>query len=222
MSHVLLWSRSRSISIATVPSDRTTRRPVPIAMAIGCARASVAKSPAPDIRSELPRARADSRSEVVLHVTALCARVGLATLRIATSAGTICAVRPRVLIVDDNAPFRAAARQLLERSGFDVVAEAGTGAEGIQEAKAHRPDLAIVDVQLADLDGFEVAERLATLDGTCEVILPSSLDGKDFGALVTASSARGFIPKDELSAPAIRAMLTRTTDRASGLPPPAV
>src|SRR4051794_30695018 len=212
MSHVLLWSRSRSISIASVPSDRTTRRPVPVAMAIGCARASVAK----------PRARADSRSEVVLHVTALCARVRLATLRIATSAGTICAVRPRVLIVDDNAPFRAAARQLLERSGFDVVAEAGTGAEGIQEAKAHRPDLAIVDVQLADLDGFEVAERLATLDGTCEVILTSSLDGKDFGALVTASSARGFIPKDELSAPAIRAMLTRTTDRASGLPPPAV
>jgi DNA-binding NarL/FixJ family response regulator len=114
----------------------------------------------------------------------------------------------RVLIIDDNVPFRAAARRLLERGGFDVVAEAGTGASGIREAKAHVPDLAIVDVQLPDFDGFDVAERLAGLEGAPAVILTSSLDGSDFGALVAASSALGFIPKDDLSAPAIRAMLT--------------
>jgi len=112
-------------------------------------------------------------------------------------------MRRRVLIIDDNIPFRAAARQLLERGGFAVVAEAGSGVEGIQEAKAHRPDLVIVDVQLPDFDGFEVAERLAGF----EVILTSSLDGGDFGALVAASPALGFIPKAELSATAIGAML---------------
>ena len=113
----------------------------------------------------------------------------------------------RVLIIDDNSDFRASARQLLERSGFVVVAEAGDGARGIDEAKAHAPDLVLLDVQLPDVDGFEVAERLSRLDVAVEVILTSSLDGTDFGALVTRSSALGFVPKAELSASAIEALL---------------
>jgi len=116
-------------------------------------------------------------------------------------------MRRRVLIVDDNEAFRAAARQLLERSGFVVVAEAGTGSEGIREAALKSPDLALVDVQLPDCDGFEVAERLSGVKPAPEVILTSSLDGSDFGALVAGSSALGFIPKAELSARAIEALL---------------
>jgi len=112
-----------------------------------------------------------------------------------------------VLIVDDNSAFRAAARHLLERAGFVVVAEAGDGAEGLLAAKEHTPDLAIVDVQLPDLNGFELAERLRAIGSSPEVILTSSLDGTDFGALVAGSSALGFIPKAELSAPAIDALL---------------
>ena len=119
-------------------------------------------------------------------------------------------MRRRVLIIDDNAAFRAAVRSLLERDGFVVVAEAGTGANGIQEAKEHRPDLVLVDVQLPDFDGFEVAERLSELEATFDVILTSSLDSADFGALVAGSSALGFIPKAELSAPAIHALLALT------------
>src|SRR6476646_1674220 len=90
----------------------------------------------------------------------------------------------RVLIIDDNAAFRAAARQLLERGGFVVVAEAGDGASGLREAKEHSPDLAVVDVQLPDSDGFDVAERLCGIESRPDVILVSSLDGADFGALV--------------------------------------
>jgi len=116
----------------------------------------------------------------------------------------------RVLIVDDNRAFRAAARQLLERAGFAVVAEAESGAGGVEEAKAHRPDLAIVDVQLPDFDGFEVADRLSRLEAPPRVILTSSLDDADFGALVAASSALGFVPKAELSGPLVNALLART------------
>jgi two-component system chemotaxis response regulator CheY len=119
-------------------------------------------------------------------------------------------MRRRVLIVDDNIAFRGAARQLLERGGFVVVAEAGDGVEGVRAAKEHTPDLAIVDVQLPDLDGFEVAQRLGALEPAPGVILVSSLDGTDFGALVASSSALGFIPKAELSAPAIAALLAPT------------
>jgi DNA-binding NarL/FixJ family response regulator len=116
----------------------------------------------------------------------------------------------RVLIVDDNGAFRAAARQLLERAGFSVVAEAGSGAGGVEKAKAHRPDVAIVDVQLPDFDGFAVAARLSELEAAPRVILVSSLDGADFGALVAGSSALGFVPKAELSASRINGLLAQT------------
>ena len=116
----------------------------------------------------------------------------------------------RVLIVDDNGAFRAAARLLLERAGFSVVAEADSGATGVEEAKAHTPDVAIVDVQLPDFDGFEVAARLAQLEAAPRVILVSSLDGADLGALVAGSSALGFVPKAELSASLINGLLART------------
>src|SRR2546425_8785777 len=119
-------------------------------------------------------------------------------------------MRLRVLIVDDNSAFRAAARQLLERGGFVVVAEAGDGVEGLRAAKEHTPELAIVDVQLPDFDGFAVAERLRELEPAPHVILTSSLDGADFGALVASSSALGFIPKAELSTAAIEALLAPT------------
>ena len=125
-------------------------------------------------------------------------------------AGTITAVHARVLIIDDNIDFRAALRQLLERNGFAVIAEAGDAATGVREATTQRPDLVIVDVQLPDGDGFQVAELLSGLELALGVILTSSLDGADFGALVTTSSALGFIPKAELSASAIEALLAAT------------
>src|SRR3954451_7460047 len=97
----------------------------------------------------------------------------------------------RVLLVDDNSDFRRAARQLLERHGFVVVAEAETGTGGIERAQEASPDLVLVDVQLPDIDGFEVAERLSRLEVPVAVILTSSLDGTDFGALVAESAALG-------------------------------
>src|SRR3954454_24684455 len=113
----------------------------------------------------------------------------------------------RVLVIDDNSDFRSVARQLLERHGFAVVAEADTGASGVAKAQEHRPDLVLLDVQLPDVDGFEVAERLARLDTPIAVVLTSSLDGSDFGELVARSPALGFVPKAELSASALDALL---------------
>jgi two-component system response regulator EvgA len=116
-------------------------------------------------------------------------------------------VARRILIIDDNAAFRAAARRLLEQEGFVVVADVDNSVSGLEEARRQRPDLVLLDVQLPDLDGFEVAERLARLEGQIEVILTSTLDGSDFGALVASSPVAGFIPKAELSAAAIEALL---------------
>src|SRR5207244_12728343 len=79
-----------------------------------------------------------------------------------------------VLIVDDHEEFRLAARALLERCGFVVVGEAADGGSAIAEAERLRPRLVLLDVQLPDLDGFQVAARLAEAGHAPTVVLTSS------------------------------------------------
>jgi CheY-like chemotaxis protein len=71
------------------------------------------------------------------------------------------AVGPTVLIVDDHADFRLFARSLLEAGGFEIVGEAQDGASALAAARALKPGLVLLDVQLPDIDGFAVCERLA-------------------------------------------------------------
>jgi CheY-like chemotaxis protein len=114
-----------------------------------------------------------------------------------------------VLIVDDHPSFRATARTLLESEGYEVVGEAEDGASALAAVDELRPDVVLLDVQLPDLDGFEVAQRLlARSNGSSPaVVLTSSRDGADFGGLVAESGARGFVPKAELSGAALAALL---------------
>jgi DNA-binding NarL/FixJ family response regulator len=113
----------------------------------------------------------------------------------------------RILIVDDQLRFRAAARRWLARGGFDVVGEAADGAEALETAAQLRPDVVLLDMHLPDSDGFEIAARLALSGDSPTVVLTSSRDAADFGDLVARSGARGFIPKAELSGPALAALL---------------
>src|SRR5689334_14159233 len=98
-----------------------------------------------------------------------------------------------VLIVDDHATFRASARLLLEAEGYEVVGEASDGSSAIEQAATLSPDLVLLDVQLPDIDGFEVASRVTDSPTAPAVILISSRDGSDFGPLVQSSGARGFV-----------------------------
>ena len=100
-----------------------------------------------------------------------------------------------ILIVDDDERFRGIARRLLEREGFDVVGEAEDGRAALAAARELEPDVVLLDVQLPDLDGLEVAERLAGTGG-----LTSTRDESDLGPQLQQSGARGFVPKGELSA----------------------
>lgn len=112
-----------------------------------------------------------------------------------------------ILVVDDHSGFRAWARRLLEREGCHVVGEAPDGASAVDRARELRPQLALVDVYLPDIDGFEVAARLAELEDAPAVVLTSSHDRAELEPLVPGSRARGFVPKDELSREAIEGLL---------------
>jgi len=112
-----------------------------------------------------------------------------------------------VLIVDDHPSFRASARVLLESEGFEVVGEAVDGASALSEAFRLRPQVVLLDVQLPDIDGFDVAAQITGKPGSPAVILVSSRDSSDFGPLVSRSGARGFVPKAELSGERLQELL---------------
>ena len=112
-----------------------------------------------------------------------------------------------VLIVDDHASFRAFARTLLQAEDYLVVGEAGDGSSGIEKIRRLRPDLVLLDVQLPDIDGFEVLKRLTAAGNHSAVVLISSRDASDYRRRLVDSGARGFITKSELSGASIHAML---------------
>jgi DNA-binding NarL/FixJ family response regulator len=112
-----------------------------------------------------------------------------------------------VLIVDDHPGFRAAARRLLELEGYVVVGEAEDGMTALAQARELRPELVLLDVQLPDIDGFEVAERLSGWDVTPAVVLTSSREASDYGPCLARAPAAGFLPKAELSAAGIADIL---------------
>ena len=111
----------------------------------------------------------------------------------------------RILIVDDHPSFRASARALLEADGYEVVGEAVDGVSAARGAPARCcPDIVLLDVQLPDIDGFEVAQLLR---GGPAIVLTSSREASDYGPLPQRSGARGFVPKAELSGDGIAALL---------------
>jgi DNA-binding NarL/FixJ family response regulator len=112
-----------------------------------------------------------------------------------------------VLIVDDHPSFRASARRVLEDAGYEVIGEAGDGASGLDAARELLPDLVLLDVQLPDVDGFEVAESLTGGRDAPIVVLTSSRDGSEFDDMVSRAGARGFVPKSELSGATLEELL---------------
>ena len=113
----------------------------------------------------------------------------------------------RVLVVDDHAGFRSCASELLQAEGFEVVGEAEDGSSALARAAELQPELVLLDVQLPDLDGFEVAERLLAVNPELAIVLVSSRDRSSYGPLVEHSGARGFVSKSDLSVESIERLL---------------
>jgi DNA-binding NarL/FixJ family response regulator len=114
-----------------------------------------------------------------------------------------------ILIVDDDARFRAQARDVLEADGFVVIGEAADGASGLEAARVMRPDYVLLDIGLPDIEGFEVARAMAVNGPPPWVVLTSSRDARAYGRRLTNGHAVGFIPKERISGPAIRRLAER-------------
>jgi CheY-like chemotaxis protein len=113
----------------------------------------------------------------------------------------------RCLIVDDRPSFSEAARELLTDQGVAVVATATSSSEAIQRIQELRPDVALVDIDLGEESGFDLARRLAADGSGVNVILISTHDEREFKKLIESSETAGFLAKTELSADNILRLL---------------
>ena len=103
----------------------------------------------------------------------------------------------RVLIVDDQEPFRVAARMVVEATdGFEVVAEAETGEDGVALAESLEPDLVLMDVNLPGINGLEATRQILRAASSPVVILVlSTYEEAEYGPRAAESGAAAYIPK---------------------------
>ena len=106
----------------------------------------------------------------------------------------------RTLVVDDQPAFRAQLCQLLTQAGLVVVGEAGDIPQAEALAQALQPDLAVVDIMLPGLNGFEGTRRLKALLPSLRVIAISAYgnDAESFQTAAVAAGAERFVLKDDL------------------------
>jgi DNA-binding NarL/FixJ family response regulator len=116
-------------------------------------------------------------------------------------------VRPTVVIVDDHPGFRSAAKVLLEAEGFDVIGEAADGMSALTVIDVLHPRVVLLDIQLPDTDGFEIAERLAGAVDPPAVVLVSTRSASAYRRRLASSPVRGFIAKSDLSGKALAALV---------------
>jgi CheY-like chemotaxis protein len=121
----------------------------------------------------------------------------------------------RCLIVDDSSKFLAAARSWLERQGITVVGVTSTVAQALRQAEELRPDVVLVDIDLGDESGFELANQLqGNARADCSrVILMSAYAEEDYAELIAASPAVGFLSKACLSGQRIRDLVGEGADK---------
>ena len=105
----------------------------------------------------------------------------------------------RVLIVDDQAPFREAARAVVELTdGFEVAGEAETGEDAVDRARELVPDLVLMDVNLPGINGLEATRRiLSGSAGRVVVLMVSTYEADEYAPRAAEAGAAGYIPKSE-------------------------
>lgn len=124
------------------------------------------------------------------------------------------------LLVDDSEDYLESATRLLSVQGMRVVGRASSGPEALRLAELACPDVALVDVELGDEDGIDLARRLTSRDARAIVILISLRDRSELAELIAGSGVAGFLRKDALDARAIADLIAQRRQQDDGPDPP--
>ena len=119
-----------------------------------------------------------------------------------------------VLVVDDQAPFRLAAKAVLRRLDcFELAGEAASGPEAIELAARLHPELILMDINMPEMSGIEATRRIVAAHPDVVVFLCSTYDVADLPPAVVDSGAAGYLNKEQFGADTLRRLWA---ERGSG------
>jgi len=114
----------------------------------------------------------------------------------------------RVVIVDDQAAFRSAARLVVDMSDdFEVAGEAETGEEAVEMVAALDPDLVLMDVNLPGIDGLEATRRIVAAGSQARILVLSTYSASEYEGAARNAGAIGFVSKDDFGPDTLEAAL---------------
>jgi DNA-binding NarL/FixJ family response regulator len=103
-----------------------------------------------------------------------------------------------VLVVDDQLPFRLAARAVVSRAdGFELVGEAASGEEAVSMVAELRPELVLMDINMPGINGIEATRQVMVTAPSTVVFLCSTYQLADLPTDATTSGARAYVNKEE-------------------------
>jgi DNA-binding NarL/FixJ family response regulator len=105
----------------------------------------------------------------------------------------------RVTLADDHVLVRQGIKSLLEREGFQVVAEASDGQEAIRQAEKHSPDVVVMDIGMPTLNGMEAARELARCCPKTKPILLTQHDEPQYVSAALEAGVKGYVLKSQIS-----------------------
>ena len=124
----------------------------------------------------------------------------------------------RVLVVDDQAPFRLAARMVVQHTeGFELAGEAGTGEESVDLTVSLTPDLVLMDINLPGINGIEATRRILAQAPSTVVFLCSTYQLSDLPADAATSGARAYVNKEELGPAVLRKLWSQPNGEGLGV-----
>ncbi len=113
----------------------------------------------------------------------------------------------QILIVDDNAPLREGLRTLLQSTpDIDVIGEAATGAEAVEQAAHLQPDVILMDIKMPDLNGIEATRRIVNTSPHISILIMTMFEDDDSVFAALRAGARGYLLKGALKAEILRAI----------------
>jgi two-component system, chemotaxis family, chemotaxis protein CheY len=101
----------------------------------------------------------------------------------------------RVMVVDDAAFMRLTISKMLQRNGYEIVAEAVNGEDGIIKYKEFEPDIVTMDITMPDMTGIEALKAICQYDPRAKVVMVSAMGQEKMVREAMMSGAKSFIIK---------------------------